>query len=125
MKAYSVVDEEVGYCQGMSFVGGLLLVHTTEEQAYILFKTLMYGANLRMQYMPDMAQLKLQLYQLTRIVHDKAPAVYEHFVRHEIEPFLYATPWFLSLFCTQFPSEFCTRVLGTLLFGPQSDVQSP
>lgn len=27
MKAYSILDAEVGYCQGLSFVGGLLLMH--------------------------------------------------------------------------------------------------
>ncbi|KAF8794197.1 TBC1 domain family member 1 like protein [Argiope bruennichi] len=27
LKAYSVVDEEVGYCQGLSFLGGILLLH--------------------------------------------------------------------------------------------------
>jgi len=27
MKAYAVYDEEVGYCQGLAFVGGLLLLN--------------------------------------------------------------------------------------------------
>ncbi|GFR24549.1 TBC1 domain family member 1 [Trichonephila clavata] len=29
LKAYSVVDEEVGYCQGLSFLGGILLLHVS------------------------------------------------------------------------------------------------
>ena len=27
LKAYSLLDKEVGYCQGLSFVAGLLLIH--------------------------------------------------------------------------------------------------
>jgi hypothetical protein len=29
MQAYSIVDTVVGYCQGLSFVGGLLLMHVS------------------------------------------------------------------------------------------------
>lgn len=29
LKAYSVIDEEVGYCQGLSFLGGILLLHVS------------------------------------------------------------------------------------------------
>ena len=27
LKSYSLLDDEVGYCQGLSFVAGLLLMH--------------------------------------------------------------------------------------------------
>jgi len=27
LKAYSLLDEEVGYCQGLSFIAGILLMH--------------------------------------------------------------------------------------------------
>lgn len=30
LKAYSILDEEIGYCQGMSFVMGLLLMHVRD-----------------------------------------------------------------------------------------------
>ena len=29
LKAYSLLDSEVGYCQGLSFVAGLLLMHVS------------------------------------------------------------------------------------------------
>jgi hypothetical protein len=31
LKAYSLLDEEVGYCQGLSFVAGVLLMHVSEQ----------------------------------------------------------------------------------------------
>ena len=30
LKAYSLLDQEVGYCQGLSFVGGVLLLHVSK-----------------------------------------------------------------------------------------------
>lgn len=29
LKAYSLLDEEVGYCQGLSFIAGVLLLHVS------------------------------------------------------------------------------------------------
>ena len=29
LKAYSLLDKEVGYCQGLSFVAGILLMHVS------------------------------------------------------------------------------------------------
>lgn len=74
----------------------------------------MYELGFREQYMPDMKSLQLQLYQLSRLVHDFVSPVFEHLQSHSIDPFLYATPWFLSIFNSQFPHEFAARVLGVL-----------
>ncbi len=41
MKAYSVHDREVGYCQGPPFIVGLLLMHMPEEEAFALLLKLM------------------------------------------------------------------------------------
>ena len=30
MKAYSLLDREVGYCQGLSFIAGILLMHVSQ-----------------------------------------------------------------------------------------------
>ena len=32
LKAYSLIDAEVGYCQGLSFVAGVLLMHVSTLQ---------------------------------------------------------------------------------------------
>lgn len=39
-QAYSVYDEEIGYCQGQSFLAAVLLLHvsTTYQQRPVLFK---------------------------------------------------------------------------------------
>ncbi|CAB1318127.1 unnamed protein product, partial [Coregonus sp. 'balchen'] len=42
-KAYSVYDEEIGYCQGQSFLAAVLLLHMPEEQAFSV-----------LEYIPDL-----------------------------------------------------------------------
>uniref|UniRef100_A0A8D2ZN54 TBC1 domain family member 4 n=1 Tax=Scophthalmus maximus TaxID=52904 RepID=A0A8D2ZN54_SCOMX len=110
LKAYSLLDTEVGYCQGISFVAGVLLLHMSEEQAFDMLKFLMYDLGIRRQFRPDMVSLQVQMYQLSRLLHDYHRELYNHFEEHEICPSLYAAPWFLTLFASQFPLNFVSRI---------------
>uniref|UniRef100_A0A7N8Y487 TBC1 domain family member 4 n=1 Tax=Mastacembelus armatus TaxID=205130 RepID=A0A7N8Y487_9TELE len=110
LKAYSLLDTEVGYCQGISFVAGVLLLHMSEDQAFDMLKFLMYDLGIRRQYRPDMISLQIQMYQLSRLLHDYHRELYNHFEEHEICPSLYAAPWFLTLFASQFPLGFVSRI---------------
>lgn len=91
------------------------MLQAAEEEAFDLYRSFMFSTGIREQYMPNMEKLKLQLYQLTRLVHDRLPKLYQHFNNHNVEPFLYATPWFLALFSTQFTPEFAMRALDHVL----------
>ncbi|KAF4790680.1 hypothetical protein TURU_138318 [Turdus rufiventris] len=113
LKAYSLLDKEVGYCQGISFVAGVLLLHMSEEQAFEMLKFLMYDLGFRKQYRPDMMSLQIQMYQLSRLLHDYHRDLYNHLEENEISPSLYAAPWFLTLFASQFSLGFVARVFGT------------
>uniref|UniRef100_A0A665WHX1 TBC1 domain family member 4 n=1 Tax=Echeneis naucrates TaxID=173247 RepID=A0A665WHX1_ECHNA len=114
LKAYSLLDPEVGYCQGLSFIAGVLLLHMGEEDAFNMLKFLMYDIGLRKQYRPDMIILQIQMYQLSRLLHDYHRDLYSHLEQQEIGPSLYATPWFLTAFASHFPLGFVARVFDML-----------
>ncbi|KAK1792536.1 hypothetical protein P4O66_012474 [Electrophorus voltai] len=114
LKAYSLLDTEVGYCQGLSFVAGVLLLHMSEEDAFSMLKFLMFERGLRKQYRPDMIILQIQMYQLSRLLHDYHRELYSHLEQHEIGPSLYAAPWFLTAFASHFPLGFVARVFDML-----------
>ncbi|XP_040274927.1 TBC1 domain family member 1 isoform X2 [Bufo bufo] len=114
LKAYSLLDPEVGYCQGLSFVAGVLLLHMSEEDAFKLLKFLMYDMGLRKQYRPNMVTLQIQMYQLSRLLHDYHRDLYNHLEEYEIGPSLYAAPWFLTMFASQFPLGFVARVFDMI-----------
>ncbi|XP_066516395.1 TBC1 domain family member 1 isoform X2 [Hoplias malabaricus] len=114
LKAYSLLDPEVGYCQGLSFVAGVLLLHMSEEDAFSMLKFLMYDMGLRKQYRPDMIILQIQMYQLSRLLHDYHRELYTHLEQYEIGPSLYAAPWFLTAFASHFPLGFVARVFDML-----------
>ena len=62
LRAYALHDAEVGYCQGMAFPAGLLLMCVPEPTAFLLYCRLMDdapgGAGLRKLYLPGLEPLK-------------------------------------------------------------------
>lgn len=92
-----------------------------ESSAFFLLRHLMYRRNLRDQYLPDMVGLQIKLYQLSRLLRDQLPEVYNHLDAYEVAPTLYAAPWLLTIFASQFPLGFVTRVFD-LIFLENTDV---
>ncbi|XP_017847705.1 TBC1 domain family member 4 isoform X2 [Drosophila busckii] len=121
LKAYSILDPELGYCQGLGFICGVLLLHCDEASAFQLLKHLMFRRNMRTKYLPDMKKFQLQLYQLSRLVKDHLPDLYVWLDQNDVSPTLYAAPWILTVFSSQFPLGFVARVFD-LLFLESSDV---
>ncbi|XP_073833474.1 PTB_TBC1D1_like and TBC domain-containing protein plx isoform X2 [Musca autumnalis] len=121
LKAYSILDPELGYCQGLGFICGILLLHCEEADAFQLLKHLMFHRQMRTKYLPDMKKFQLQLYQLSRLVKDHLPALYVWLDQNDVSPTLYAAPWILTVFSSQFPLGFVARVFD-LMFLESSEV---
>ncbi|CAF0988440.1 unnamed protein product [Brachionus calyciflorus] len=116
LKAYSILDSQVGYCQGLSFIVGILLIHVNnnEEKAFNLLKFLLIDLDFREQYKPDMIQLQKYMYQFSRFLEDNCEDVFAHFENYDVSASLYAAPWFLTLFSSQFQIGFVARVFDFL-----------
>ncbi|CAB4064305.1 TBC1D4 [Lepeophtheirus salmonis] len=115
LKAYSLLDIEVGYCQGLAFVAGVLLMHTnSEEEAFNLLKHIMFELGFRKQYQSDMIGLQIQMYQISRLLHDVQRDIFDHIEEIGIDPSLYATSWFLTIFASNFPLGFVVRVFDLI-----------
>lgn len=88
----------------------------SEEESFYLLKQVMFVRGLRSRYLPDMSALQVHLYQLSRLLLDTHPQLYKHFDKHDVSPTLYAAPWLLTLFASQFPLGFVARVFGNSIF---------
>lgn len=124
IKAYSIIDPEVGYCQGSAFVAGLLLMQMPEEDAFAVFVRVMQKYGLRELYKPSMARIELCIYQLECMIQDKDPSLYQHFQAHGMFASTFATPWFLSLFATSLPLSLSCRVLDLFLLEGMNSIMS-
>lgn len=115
MKTYSMFDPEVGYCQGLSFIVGCLVLCMPDEEAFCLLVKLMNGYNMRGMYSPRMESLQLRLYQFNKALSDQLPEVDRHLSNEGIRSSMYASQWFLTLFAYRFPLPVVFRIMDVIL----------
>ncbi|CAG8619722.1 3022_t:CDS:2 [Acaulospora morrowiae] len=114
VKAYSIYDKEVGYCQGISFVVGPLLLNMPDEEAFCVLVRLMKFYNIRGHFLPGMDGLQLRLYQFDRLVEEMLPKVHQHLRTQGINSSMYASQWFMTLFAYKFPLSLVYRIYDTI-----------
>lgn len=115
MKAYSLQDREVGYCQGSGFIVGLLLMQMPEEEAFAVFVKIMQDYKMRDMFKPSMAQLGLCMYQLENLVQELLPELHCHFQAQSFHTSMYASSWFLTLFTTALALTTACRIMDVFL----------
>ncbi|XP_058803677.1 ecotropic viral integration site 5 ortholog isoform X3 [Phymastichus coffea] len=116
MKAYSLYDREVGYCQGSGFIVGLLLMQQMpEEEAFAVLVALMQDYRLRDMFKPSMAELGVCMYQLEHLVAEVHPELFAHFTAQGFHTSMYASSWFLTLFTTALSLPLACRIFDVFL----------
>ncbi|XP_056388006.1 rab GTPase-activating protein 1-like isoform X2 [Hyla sarda] len=114
-KAYSLYDEDIGYCQGQSFLAAVLLLHMPEEQAFCVLARIMYDYQFRNLYKNNFEDLHCKFFQLEHLLQDQLPDLYSHFTSLNLEAHMYASQWFLSLFTAKFPLCMVFHIMDLLL----------
>ncbi|KZV74380.1 RabGAP/TBC [Peniophora sp. CONT] len=115
LKAYSLQDPAVGYCQGLPFVAAVLLLNMPDEEAFSLLVRLMHSYDLRGHFLPDMPKLQLRLFQFERLLEECLPVLHVHFLRQGVKISMFCSQWFLTLFSYRFPLELVYRVFDNCL----------
>ncbi|KAJ3154503.1 GTPase-activating protein [Geranomyces michiganensis] len=114
IKSYSLYDTEIGYCQGIAFVVGALLLNMPDEEAFCVLVRLMRNYNLRDLYTPQMIGLQLRLYQFDELLMEQFPAVAKHLDSQEVKSNMYASQWFMTMFAYRFPLSAVFRIMDVI-----------
>lgn len=100
LTAYAMYNSEVGYCQGMSGLAGVLLMYMDEEDAFWALHILLTDPKYAMH-----GYYKEGFPKLTRFMahHDKIltkflPKLKKHFDKHGVDAMLYSLKWFFICF---------------------------
>uniref|UniRef100_A0AAA9RWV8 Growth hormone regulated TBC protein 1 n=1 Tax=Bos taurus TaxID=9913 RepID=A0AAA9RWV8_BOVIN len=113
--AYGHHNHGVGYCQGMNFIAGyLILVTKSEEEAFWLLDALVGRILPADYYSPSMLGLKTDQEVLGELVRTKLPAVAALMHSHGVLWTLVASRWFICLFVDVLPVETVLRVWDCL-----------
>jgi hypothetical protein len=99
LKVYSIMDPEVGYCQGMSFLCGALIDHNmSEDDAFWSFSAMMRGLNLRGFFLNDLPLLKVFVYRFSQLFQFLMPALFGHFKQYGVDTLFFCVEWFNTVF---------------------------
>ncbi|CAO3631070.1 unnamed protein product [Mucor fragilis] len=115
LRAYSLYDADVGYCQGLAFLVGPLLLHMSEEDAFCVFVRLMETYGLRTLFTLSMEGLHLCLFQFDVLLLEQLPELHAFLSAQGIHPQMYASQWFLTIFAYIFPLPLIFRIYDIML----------
>ncbi|CAK9055285.1 Ecotropic viral integration site 5 protein homolog (EVI-5) (Neuroblastoma stage 4S gene protein) [Durusdinium trenchii] len=118
LKAYANLCPDVGYCQGMNFIVGLLLLVVQggafggddrdlppemEEETFWMFFSLMECSHLNGFYRRQFPLLKRYLWAFEELLSTTLPELQQHFLKENLQHAVYLHQWFLTLFISSLP----------------------
>lgn len=111
LSAVALFDRDVGYCQGMNYIAGLL-VHLldNEEDIFWLINTLLIRYKLKTLLQVGLRELKLRCFQLNCYMQSYLPEVAGRMKDLGISTEVYAAKWFVTLLSYELPLPLLLRV---------------
>ncbi|XP_049818662.1 USP6 N-terminal-like protein [Aethina tumida] len=112
LTAYAMYNSEVGYCQGMSGLAGVLLMYMDEEDAFWAMHILLTDPKYAMHglYKEGFPKLTRFLAHHDKILTKLLPKVKKHFDKHGLDAILYSLKWFFVCFIERVPFNLCLRI---------------
>lgn len=113
--AYARHNPAVGYCQGMNFFAGLLLLLMPEENAFWTLVGII-DDYFDGYYSEDMIESQVDQLVFEELMRERFPKLVNHLDYLGIQVPWISGPWFLSIFVNILPWETVLRVWDVLLF---------
>ncbi|XP_017146388.1 USP6 N-terminal-like protein isoform X1 [Drosophila miranda] len=117
LNAYSIYNSELGYCQGMACVAGVLLLFMQEEEAFWALNTLITDQKYGMHglFIEGFPKLTRFIDHHDRILSKIMRKLHKHFTKHNVDALLYAIKWFFVVFVERVPFSLSLRVWDIFL----------
>uniref|UniRef100_T1PJ32 Rab-GTPase n=1 Tax=Musca domestica TaxID=7370 RepID=T1PJ32_MUSDO len=117
LNAYSIYNPELGYCQGMACVAGVLLLYMQEEEAFWALNALIVNEKYAMHglFIEGFPKLTRFLEHHDRIMLKIMPKLHKHFMKHNVDAILYSIKWFFVVFVERIPFSLSLRVWDIFL----------
>ena len=114
---FSTQFPTVGYCQGMNYVVGYLLMISGgyEQEVFSFFLCLCQKFNLLEVYSEEMQELHKLLWVFDKLFENAFPNLHEHFMAEEITTDMWVFKWFLSFFTSCLPLKLVTRIWDVII----------
>jgi hypothetical protein len=117
LKAYSLLNKEVEYCQGMSTIAAVLLMFLPEEDAFWGFAHLMAHPNYVIGdlYLPEWPFLLEWYFVFEKLFENFYPKLYKHIDSEGLFTDLYARKWVLCVMLECLPFDVTLRIFDIIV----------
>jgi hypothetical protein len=123
LRAFSSVDKEVSYCQGMNFIAGFLLIISDfhEIDTFYLMLSLFSSETFKSElgirgfFCDGFPMLNCYLYIFDHYFDKKLHTLRTHFLKLEVDNTLWVLKWFQTLFTICLPIPIVCRVWDCIM----------
>ncbi|CAG9336187.1 unnamed protein product [Blepharisma stoltei] len=115
LKAFSLHDPDLGYCQGMGVLAATFLMYMSEEDSFWMIVSLMRNYDIRDYYLPGMPGIYKAFYQINGVFRQVLPDLWDHFMEISVYPSMFAPGWMMTLYMSYFKFEISLRIFDIFL----------
>ncbi|XP_063708532.1 growth hormone-regulated TBC protein 1-A [Culicoides brevitarsis] len=107
---YSLNNKDVGYCQGLNYIAGLLLLVTkNEEHSFWLLKEVVENI-VPSYHTKSMYGLITDVEVLAQLIRQRSPEIHKHIKQVGLPWEVILTKWFICIFAEVLPVETVLRI---------------
>ena len=99
LKVFAYRNEEIGYCQGINYIAGfLIIINNNEADAYKCLQQLIDNYGMKGLYILNVPLLGECFYKLDKLIFKMHPDLYEWFRIINIFSKNFSSPWLITIF---------------------------
>eukprot|EP00834_Sanchytrium_tribonematis_P002305 NODE_68_length_25399_cov_0.885771.p4 type:complete len:443 gc:universal NODE_68_length_25399_cov_0.885771:18485-17157(-) len=114
LRAFTHMHPDIGYCQGMGRLAGLLLMRMEPEESFWTFNAIIQKYIPKL-YLPSLVQMRVDALVFERLIFRKIPKLYKHLKTNELHALTFTTQWFMTMYTMALPWPSVLRVWDVIL----------
>ncbi|XP_072014560.1 TBC1 domain family member 2B-like [Amphiura filiformis] len=116
LKAFSVHDPGIGYCQGLNRLAAIALLYLEEEDAFWCMVCIVQYIMPAGYYSTTLIGSQTDQRVFKDLLGEKLPRLNAHLDHHDIDLSLITFNWFITVYCDNIPAETMLRIWDTVLY---------
>ncbi|CAH0557095.1 unnamed protein product [Brassicogethes aeneus] len=116
LAAFAHQNTDVGYCQGLNYIAGLLLLATKDEEGSFWLLKCLIDKILPQYYIITMSGLLTDLDVLDELIRVMEPAISRHIHKVGMPWAMGITKWFVCIYSEVLPTETVLRIWDCLFY---------
>lgn len=110
LEAFAYLRPDIGYSQGMSFLGAVLLLYLDTPDAFACFVNMLHQSCFLHFFRMKMPEVRLYMRVHERLLGEALPELAAHLRNEQVEPEMYLVNWVMALYLRALPLEHATRI---------------